>query len=267
MTDPVPAAATGLPAASTTFDRRNFLATLAAAGVLTVGATAPAIADDHPDAKLLKLVAQHDFHTAQREEFNRLCDEAFDRLVSPPIPEALHWRKGDFLSVCCDRSRLVIYLIDGKEVYVYERDNLRGMLDLVATIKANPEGFPCREYEIERIAELHAAMDEWEAAQKRAEDEAGYTEPLLRSDRERLILRGLARGVALTPAHTAEGLIAKARVAASIYGGYEEAFPQRISGYLDNDDHREAISLSLIVDAMKLGTPAAPASSRERSGA
>ena len=153
MSDTSPAAATGLPIA-TSFDRRAFLATLAAAGVMTVGVEVPAIAADHPDAKLLELVADHAFHTAQSNELDRLVEEACDRIVSPPIPEALHWRKRDFLSVCFDRSRLAIYRIDGNEVHVYERENLRGLADLVATIKANPEGFPGRQYEIERAAEL-----------------------------------------------------------------------------------------------------------------
>ena len=262
MSDSVPAAAIGLPIA-TPFDRRSFLATLAAAGVMTSGQglDVPAIAADHPDAKLFELVADHAFHTAQSNELDRLVDEACDRIVSPPIPEALHWRKRDFLSVCFDRSRLAIYRIDGNEVHVYERENLRGLADLVATIKANPEGFPGRQYEIERAAELFAAIEEWDAAHRRSEDEAGYTEPSLRADREVLILRGLARGVASTPAHTVEGVVAKARVAASIYGGSPDFIARRIAGHLDNHDYREAIGLSLIVDVMKLGDADAPAPS------
>ena len=255
-----PATAPALPAAAPTTDRRAFLATLAAAGVMTggMGALADVTGAEHPDAKLLELVAEHAFHTAERQRFDRLTDEACDRIVPPPIPEALHWRKRDFLSVCFDRGRLAVYRIDGKDVHVYERSDLRELPDLVATIKANPEGFSGRHYEIERTAELFAAMAEWEEAVQRSEDEAGVTEPSARADREALILRGLARGVASMPAHTVEGMVAKAHVAASIYGGYVEAFPQRIGGYLDNHDYREAISLSLIVDAMKLGAVPQP---------
>ena len=58
MSDTSPAAATGLPVV-TSFDRRSFLATLAAAGVMT-GAALPASATDaslDPDAGLIEMVA------------------------------------------------------------------------------------------------------------------------------------------------------------------------------------------------------------------
>ena len=81
MTDTVPAAATGLPS----FDRRSFLSTLIAAGVLSAGTVLPAAAaDEHLDAELLELGSVLVGAEARRDAFDREADEAL--VPSPPVP-------------------------------------------------------------------------------------------------------------------------------------------------------------------------------------
>lgn len=92
MSDTKPAAALGLPSA-TTFDRRSFIATLASAGVLTAGVELPATAAEHSDARLIEMVALHDASQARQDEYDRQVDEAFERYQAPPIPEALFQRE------------------------------------------------------------------------------------------------------------------------------------------------------------------------------
>ena len=272
MSDTSPAAATGLPIA-TSFDRRSFLATLAAAGVLTTGTTCladPAASDapgvaEHPDAKLLEVIEQHAEHKAAQRAYDELADEAMDRYVSPPIPETLYWRKGDFLSVCFDRSRLPIYIIDGVEQHVY--DERKGLRDLLELRKGwdRESGFPNHTRPIARAEEILAAMDVWEADIKRAEDAAGITGPTLAAKLEESVLADLQRTIVLTPALTLEGLARKATVANDAYSRNPEAVRSMLQTVVDSSDfveQREAMAMSLMIDVATVLAP-----SNERSAA
>ena len=261
MTDPVPAAAPGLPS----FDRRAFLATLAAAGVM--GVELPAGAADHPDAGLLALVALHASHSARQQILDLQIDEACHRYDPPPIPEALHWRSSDYMSVCFNRARLAEYVIDGRETHVYEdRRCLGDLADLTALRRADPDQYSLCRGDIARAEELFAAMDAFEAAIAQAEDVAGVTAAIDRAEREAAIIAGLLRGIVLTPARTATGLIAKARVLRSTYASDHEPLDAVPAAMMSGQDieWRAVLGLSLAIDAANL-PDAAPAASSRRS--
>ncbi len=271
MTDPVPAAAPGLPA----FDRRAFLATLAAAGVMSVGAEPPNFAADHPDAPLLAMVALHASHVAREHAFDVLMKEACRQFVSPAIPEALRWRPSDFMSVCFDRARLSVFVIDGRETHVYEdRGCLEGLAEITALRQADPGQYSFCRGDIARAEELFAAMDAYEADIARAEAAAGITAAVIQSEREARIVAGLLRGIVLAPARTADGLAAKARILKTIHAHDTDAPGAILTAMVDGHDAaladgqvvdwRDALALSLAIDAATLGQ-AAPTASNERS--
>ncbi len=276
MTDTVPAAATGLPApASTTFDRRGFMATLAAAGVMTGGTVALAAPDgaEHPDAALLELVATYEASEARNLDYVTRHDAVFDTYRRPLPPEALFWRSADFLTICSDRSRLPQVKIEGELRSFYGNDHdIRSVRDSSAAWKSFPpeSRFCSTERNIARAEEIIAAHDEWCRAQAEAKAANGLADLEAAILREGEVAAALLLRIAAQPAATPEGIAAKARSAA-LYWTYDIAtLSTMLQRKIADEDPRieEILGLSLILDAVKLSGPATlPASSSERSAA
>lgn len=140
---------TAVPAQPTP-DRRSFLATLAAAGVMT-GSTAAALAApdgdaDHPDAELLELVALLAAADARRSALGFQSDAAYaERYQEPAFTEAVFWRRSDWTSVWMQKERLDSTIVEGVERFLYVTDG--ALADLYG--KARPmEGRRARRSEL-----------------------------------------------------------------------------------------------------------------------
>lgn len=220
MSDTMPAAATGLPS-TTAFDRRSFLATLAAAGVMTAGAEAIADAAEHPDADLLKWVALYNASEARQDEYDRQVDEAFQRYQPPPIPEALFLREEEPRYVISTSHALNAQRDDAPRYYFCE-----GLKDLtygaqryaeIGEAFSHPSIFT--EEARARVREIKSAHEAWKAAVAVAEGAAGVTAPRAAGDAESKIMDDLTEKIALMRAATVEGIRAKARFALTFLSG------------------------------------------------
>ena len=242
----VPAAATGLPY----FDRRAFLATLAAAGVM--GVELPAGAADHPDADLFGLLALIGAAVVRQDDFDARSGAAFaDLYRAPPIPDAMFWRRRDFMSVWVDCSQLEGVTVGGEVRLLYDGERvLRVLRDKVERWRAAPRADRnCSDTDIARAEEIITAVEAWQTEDRAALEACGYAALDRASDEEAVTIANLAGRMADRPAWTPEGVCAKAR-AAGILGSA--------------DPSRAMLLASLVVDAVNLD-PAAPAASSERS--
>ena len=264
MTDTVPAAATGLPS----FDRRSFLSTLIAAGVLSAGTDLPAAASaEHPDAELVELEAVLAAAEARRNDFYRQLDEAVDRYVMPEIPEALYWRDSDFPCVWIDRKgRLAQYGQGDDARWVYEDkreiDSLRESLSAYRASNIANGKFRTSNRTLGRIEEILAASAAWKAAIKIAEDRAGCTEPEAAAERESQIIDDLRLRIVSISAKTWDGVAAKARAASTSWSSTFDTLAAVVlprllaSNLMSGDDCGDLWAVSIIVDAMTIGAPA-----------
>ena len=269
MTDTVPAAATGLPS----FDRRSFLSTLIAAGVLSAGTVLPAAAaDEHLDAELLELGSVLVGAEARRDAFDREADEALDRCQRPEIPEALFWRRTDFMTVCVDRNRRLAQYGEGADArWVYEdKPEITSLREHLAVLKAADianDGWGTSAQTIARHEEILAAHAMWTAEIAAAEERAGYTRAAKGSSREDAIIDRLQRRIVAIAANTMAGLAVKSRAAATCWGYDPIALLIRTpAGLADlpadmGDADPSVWAISIIIDAMKLGATSAPVSS------
>ena len=246
MTDPVPATAPGLPA----FDRRAFLATLAAAGVM--GVEPPATAAEQGDADLFGLLALIGAAVVRQDDFDARSDAAFaDLYRAPPIPDAMFWRRRDFMSVWVDHSQLEGVTVGGEVRLLYDGElvlrELRGKVERWRA--ASRADRNCSDTDIARAEEIIAAVEAWQAEDRAALEACGYAALDRAAHEEAVTIATLAGQMAETRARTVEGICAKARAA----------------GILGSADPNQAVLLaSLVVDAVNLD-PAAPAASSERS--
>ena len=275
MTDTVPAAATGSPS----FDRRSFLSTLIAAGVLSAGTVLPATAaDEHPDAELLELGAVLVAAEARRDAFDREVDEALDRCERPKIPEALYWRRSDFMTVCVDRNRRLAQYGEGDDTrWVYEdKPEITSLREHLAVLKAADianDGWGTSAQSIARHEEILAAHEVWNAEIAAAEARAGYTKAAEGSAREDASINSLQRRIISIAAHTMAGLAVKSRAAATCWGYDPIALLVRTpTGLADlpadmGDADPSVWAMSIIIDAMKLGATSAPVSFSARDAA
>ncbi len=252
MSDSVPAAAIGLPIA-TSFDRRSFLATLAAAGVMT-GAPAALAAAEHPDAELLELVALLAEATARRADFGCRADAIYAECYQgPALVEAALWRPSDWTSVWMQTERLDTVVIAGVERFTYDTACvLSDLYGKVARWKAlAPVDRICGPDDIARAEEIIAAVEAHRLQEKKAAEACGSAALDRAFEVETDAIDAIVERLIETPAQTPEGICAKAR-AAGIYGPHEVGTAR--------------LSASLIADAMTLGSNATAASS-DRSAA
>ena len=266
MTETALAAAPGSPS----FDRRKFLATLAAAGVMSAGDTVPAIAANHPDAVLLELAVAHELSELRRIDYAKLSDAAWDAFCPPKPPRALIWRPADFLVIIHDHRQLGRYKFDDGWHHVYEtKEEIAPIRKMLARWKAVPveDRFVNADHDIARAEELIAAHDEWERTQADAEAASGITDLNAAIEHEIDIARALLLQIASLAAVTLEGMAAKARAAALHWTND----PSSLAGVLQSQVadkepcFEDLLGVSLMIDAMKLG--GASTASIERSAA
>ena len=256
MTDTVPAAAIGLPAASN-FDRRSFLATLASAGVLTASAEIPAIAGEHPDAKLLEMVALYDASHARQEEHDRQVEEAFARYREPPIPEALFVRDREPRHLISSHPSPSLVTVDGEDFYFFSggiADLTRGARQYARLGEDYSQVKYLDEEAKTRIREIKQAHQNWRVAVQAAEDAAGITRPRSDADAENAIMDALATNIIKARASTIDGIRCKARFALLFFGDIDHLEKQGVNWLLERGGIGivPALGASLIVDIIKL---------------
>ena len=256
MTDTIPAAALGLPTAST-FDRRSFLATLAAAGVMT-GATLPANAAGHPDARLMEIIDLYKASEARQEAYDRQAEEALDRCNTPPIPDALYLRDDEPRHLHTSFEPLESVTIDGEVRHFYAR----GVEDLTHGAQQYDrlgEDYSLVKYLSEearaRIREIKQVHLEWRTDVQAAEDAACVTGPRVAGDAESAVMDVLTEEIIKTRASTVEGLRCKAQFALLFYGNVDRLEREGVLWLLSRGGVgiAPALGASLIIDIVKLG--------------
>lgn len=170
MTDPVPAAATGLLAASPSFDRRNFLATLAAAGVMTAGATAPVIAEP------TDLASAYAGWLRASKLADAACEATWEVEDLYEEPERPRWHpmrdEGGHKAVKVSEGKYRCYLDDSSE-NIAHLQQLIAAPEIVFTAEGwTPDMFPPR---VEAARRTLALILTWKAEADRRADACGLT--------------------------------------------------------------------------------------------
>ena len=238
-----PATAPAPPAAASNTDRRSFLATLAAAGVMTgaTGALAALDATEHPDVELLELVRLLAAADVRLNDLGERSDAAYaDHYREPPLTEAVLWQRSDRYSVWMQPERLDCALVGGEQRYLYVTEGaLTDLYSMVGRWKAlTLIDRICGPNDIARAEEIIAAVEAWNAKQKTAWTAAGLTEIDHAYDEQATAMSVLVQRMLDLPAQTPEGICAKARAAGILRA---------------HDDRQAALTASLIGDAMQLG--------------
>ncbi len=211
------------------------------------------------DAALIGLVTKLVEADRRRKLLFRKCDELYEYVEVIAAPLALAWRPSDTPNVCMSPSEsCATYVFGEQDCFCYEN----GVEDLSLWAQSYAlEGDTYvnnwfSDQDRVRTREIIAAHADWQAAQRRAEDAAGYTKQSEGANQETKIIEGLLRQIASTPARTLPGLGAKAQAAAiaehRTVASLKEQWLPILLADAGTASH-EMLTVSLLIDVASVG--------------
>jgi len=205
--------------AAPAIDRRAALGSLAAGALLAVPRLAKA--GEHPDAELFALVRKAKELEVQYEAAERAVDAAYERFVEPSPPEALIGREGDAeLLTRTKRQGFVsgrVLSSDEIEAAKASRKTwtqLTTLVDWRGTDQALDDWLAL----IQRAVDIEAAAGQHDRAVEAAKIAIGLPEAEAALERITNEQVSTWRSLALMPARTRDGVLAKLEVIAPILG-------------------------------------------------
>ena len=218
--------------------RRQALSSLTAVAAAPVIGGSSAIAGaPHPDAALFALIAEAELADARADEAYAAECAADERIAYPPLPKALIERPSDrgnpFISVRRNGPPGAALIIDDHDVARF-----RG---LIPTMPSSESGRALAK----RLREIVDAWDAYRNALQDAREISGLEAAQEERDRALHERQEALRRVALAPAQTAAGIIAKLRAVTDDL--------DRACDVETEDDQAKAVLASAALDAAGLG--------------